>query len=230
MDWILDHLQFIIAFAGVVAYWLNQRRREKAGEDADYDGDGIPENRPVRRQLDPNEPDPEEAERARRIQEEIRRKILERRGGTTQADEPPPLTVPSPARPAPRAPWSETPEAPRPVATGPLGEVLRRMMEQARDPEQEARAAAAERAVRERQRQLQEQLDALEEQRRAELTRASAFAESRSKYGDDLLAPARHEGRESSLVESLRDARNLRRAVILREVLGAPVALRSSHP
>jgi hypothetical protein len=26
MDWIRDHLQFIIAVAGAIAWWLNQRR------------------------------------------------------------------------------------------------------------------------------------------------------------------------------------------------------------
>lgn len=78
MGWILENLQLIIVVAGAVAYWLNQRRREKEGQDADYDGDGNPE---VRGPVAPNADAMEEAERTRRIQEEIRRKILERRTG-----------------------------------------------------------------------------------------------------------------------------------------------------
>ena len=47
MDLILDNLQLLLVIAGSFAYWLNQRRREKSGESADYDEDGIPENRPT---------------------------------------------------------------------------------------------------------------------------------------------------------------------------------------
>ena len=49
MNWVLDHLQIIIVVAGAIAYWINQRAREKAGQEADYDEDGIPENRPAPR-------------------------------------------------------------------------------------------------------------------------------------------------------------------------------------
>ena len=223
MDWILDHLQFIIAFAGVVAYWLNQRRREKSGEEADYDGDGIPENRPVRRKLDPNEPDPEEAERARQIQDEIRRKILERRSGNVPVEEPPPLMAP--ARPATRPVWAEPTEAPRPAAGGPMAETLRRMIEQVRDPEAEARAAAAEQAARDRHRLLQEQLDAIEEQRLVEMDRAAAVRRAQATLSEERDAKSSRGG-GTVLLEALRDPSGLRQAVVVREILGAPVGLR----
>jgi hypothetical protein len=45
MKWVLEHLQLIIVIAGAIAYWINQRAREKAGQEADYDEDGVPENR-----------------------------------------------------------------------------------------------------------------------------------------------------------------------------------------
>ena len=74
MDWIFDHLQFIIAAAAAVAYWLNQRRtaeKEKA------EADRQPATRLPRTQVDESQ----DAEQARRIREEIRRKIAERAEG-----------------------------------------------------------------------------------------------------------------------------------------------------
>ena len=59
MDWILDNLQIVLAIAGAIAYWLNARNKEKAGEEADYDGDGIPDS-PLRRK---SETPPAPAER-----------------------------------------------------------------------------------------------------------------------------------------------------------------------
>ncbi len=226
MDWIFDHFQVLIAIAGAIAYWLNQRRRERSGESADYDGDGIPETPPTVRRLDPNEPDPAEAERTRQIQEEIRRKILERRaGGETGSPHVPPLLVPStPGRAPEMSPLEESPRAPRPVAQEPMGELLRRML----DPQAEARAEE-ERLSRERQRALQEQLQAMEEQSRREREKLAALTAT-------LRAPAEPAStgassgasrpRDHSLGEVLQDPRGLRRAVLLREVLGAPVGLR----
>ena len=219
MDWIFDHLQIIVFIAGIIAYWINQRRREKAGESADYDGDGVPETPTVRRKLDPAEPDPEEAERTRRIQEEIRRKILQRHEDRTgPMAEPPSLPGPTVTESRPSLPNPTA--APRPVAGGQLPDVLRRVLEQVRDPEAERRAAA-DRAVRERQRQLQEQLAALEAERLAAQSRATSKVEAA-----EAEATVRREERELSLTGDLRGAKNLRRAVVLREVLGPPVGLR----
>ena len=110
MDWISEHLlQIIIALAAAIAAYLNNRKKEKGGEPADYDGDGIPDNRPG--QFDSQRMDLDEAERTRRVQEEIRRKIAERRAGGGQPVEPPPLV------------------APRPVAQ-PLPDVLRKRIEE----------------------------------------------------------------------------------------------------
>ena len=218
MDWIFDHLQIIVFIAGIIAYWINQRRREKAGESADYHGDGVPEVPTVRRKLDPAEPDPEEAERTRRIQEEIRRKILQRHDDRPgPAAEPP--SLPAPTAPEPRPSLPDPTTAPRPLAGGPLPDVLRRVLEQVRDPEVERRAAA-ERAVRERQRQLQEQLAALEAERQSAQARATSVVAAAAE------ATARRDEGDGSLLGDLRGAKNLRRAVVLREVLGPPVGLR----
>jgi hypothetical protein len=197
MDWIFDNLQLIIVIGGAVAYWLNQRKREKEGQEADYDGDGVPE---ARGPVAPNADALEEAERTRRIQEEIRRKILERRGGT-----PPPVAVPAPAAEYREEPeWLEEGPRPRPAPVAP---------------------PPLEDAVLARQRALQEQLQALEERRAAARAKSTGFPPAPS-----ANRPARLPGMPSTdlpeLVASLRNPAAVRRAILLREVLGPPVSLR----
>jgi len=148
------------------------------------------------RQLPPTSPealDPDVAERTRRIQEQIRRKIAERRGEPVAAEvlpvgpemEPPVMLEEAPAEPA------STPTAA---------------------------------AVLERQQQLANQMRALEhvrmsEQRRATQVTADLKTESESERG--MLTTSR-----GNLLEDLRDPASLRRAFVLREVLGPPVGLR----
>ncbi len=224
MEWILDHIQFIAIVAGVVAYWINQRRREKEGAEADYDGDGVPDNRKRRRlQPDARQSDPEVGERERRIRGEMLRKIAERRGGQpVPAGSPPAL--PSRTAPLQRSATAGPEDAPRPVSDGPLGELLRRALEARQRQEEAARAQsmAAENAERERQRRLHEQqLRELEEQRREELARAEEIARSQAPVRPPV--PVAH--LRGDFLQDLRGADNLRRAVLLREVLGPPVGL-----
>ena len=82
MEWVLNNIQVIIAVAGVVAYWLNQRRKAE---------------QPVEPHQSKTFDDPELAERTRRIREEIQRKIEQRARGyakeqpTVLRDTPPEL-------------------------------------------------------------------------------------------------------------------------------------------
>ncbi|GAB1488883.1 hypothetical protein MASR2M8_13310 [Opitutaceae bacterium] len=197
MDFILDNLQLILVIAGSIAYWLNQRKREQRGEAADYDEDGVPENRPT---VAPNADALEEEQRTRRIQEEIRRKILERRAGTDPVPMPPPLRESAPAYEAPAEipSWrEETPRAPQPppVDDGVLA----------------------------RQRALQEQLQALAERRAAiAAARSGASAPVATAKAAVRVMPAK----TGALLRDLRDPESMRRAIILREVLGPPVSLR----
>jgi hypothetical protein len=136
--------------------------------------------------------DAEVAERTRRIQEEIRRKIAERRG-----------TVPIETRPV--GPGMEPPEI---IAEPPV----------------EPAYAATTAAVLERQQQLANQMRALElarvaEQRRAVHAAATLKTAAESETG--MLAASRND-----LLADLREPASLRRAFVLREVLGAPVGLR----
>ncbi|HEY0968736.1 MAG TPA: hypothetical protein VGD88_15195 [Opitutaceae bacterium] len=199
MDLILDNLQLILVIAGSIAYWLNQRKREQRGEAADYDEDGIPENRPT---VAPNADAMEEEQRTRRIQEEIRRKIQERRAGGAPAApvEPPPLREEAPAYEAPVEEPSWREQAPRAPQPPPLDD-----------------------GVLARQRALQEQLQALAERR-------AALEAARSRASAPVLAAATathaRPSKSAALLRDLRDPESTRRAIVLREVLGPPVALR----
>jgi hypothetical protein len=217
MEWVRENFQIILAVAGAIAYWLNQRAREKAGQEADYDDDGKPEVR----ELTPTSRDgssPEEDERVRRIQEEIRRKIAERRG---QAAPPPvPASVPTfdPFRPVFQEDDAPSPmrreEAPPPMPS-PVREVV---------------VAYADEATLERQRKLAAQLAELEERRREARRAAQAAAQSGGQAAANVAyhadAPDVPGLSARRLHDELRSPAALRRAMVLREVLGAPVALR----
>lgn len=219
MDWIFEHLNVIIVVAGAIAYWINQRAREKAGQEADYDEDGVPENRPGRTREMPAHPargaDFDQEERNRRIREEIQRKIAERRGqGAPSA--PPPMPPPrlDPFRPVFREEVAPPPPPLRPEPA-PM------------PPPMPAPAAAYEDAsALERQRRLAEQLQELEEQRREARRQAER---ARGQLAAPALAAASIGGApvgSRSVAAELRDPRALRRAFVLREVLAAPVGLR----
>lgn len=219
MKWVFENLQLILVIAGAIAYWLNQRAREKAGEEADYDGDGIPENRPARRELTPanrDGTDPDHEERARQIREEIRRKIAERRGQAAPAPEAPPPPLPrfDPFRPVFQEDAAPVPPPLRPVETAPVREIV---------------VAQADDSALERQRQLAEQLERLEEQRREARRQAARMQEERARAASAARAAAAPAGAAlgvRGIGAELRDPRALRRAFVLREVLGAPVASR----
>ncbi|MEY4489176.1 MAG: hypothetical protein RIQ79_1684 [Verrucomicrobiota bacterium] len=226
MSWIFEHFQLIVVVAGVIAYWINQRGREKAGKQADYDGDGVPEShretsRPEVRELVPASRDgsnPDNDERVRRIQEEIRRKIAERRGLAA----PPslPASGPAPYTPVLQETHRKSPTpVPVLVPASPRPQI---------DPYDEA-------ASLERQRALADQLEKLEAKRLEARRLIQATSESglaataaHSAYAISPSTPATAVSTvgERRLAAELRDPRALRRAMVLREVLGAPVALR----
>jgi|UniRef100_UPI004049B680 hypothetical protein len=174
MDWILDHLQIVIAAAAAVAYWLNQRREAQAEEDP-----------PPGSNFEREEPGAaEEAERARRIREEIRRKIAERVGGGL-------------------------PSSPQPVSPPPLFSPRQEVVVESRPT-----SGSADTAILERQRKLADQLEALKRQTPLQATNVS------------LDRPMPVGVARSSLMADLRGRSNLRRAMVVREVLGPPLGLR----
>jgi hypothetical protein len=206
MDWVFDNLQLIIVIAGAIAYWINQRRREKMGEPADYDEDGIPENRPDSRKFKPEAMDADEAERTRRIQEEIRRKIAERMQG--KRAEPPPLVAPRPvAQPLPPVLTRRLETKPPVVPTPP-----RRSLEEEEDAERQRKIAEQWREV---------------EARRAEARRLATEASNAAmRIPQQGASTEKVLSTDATLLQQLRDTRSVRRAFILRELLGPPAGLK----
>jgi hypothetical protein len=191
MRWALDHLQLIIAIAGSVAWWLNQRRLARKG------GEEPPKETAFE--------DPELAERTRRIREEIQRKIEQRARG--YASEQPTL---------PR----DQPAAPPPVP------IVREVVGRAPEPPPLSRGTAARLETQRNAEILEQQAALVEQLRQAAEMKAAALRrtqfESHLSSSDEVAGVAR-----SALTEDLRNPESLRRAFILREILGPPVALRS---
>lgn len=184
MNWILDHLQIVIALAGAFAWWLKQRGAA---------GKGAPP--PPHREA--TFEDPALAERTRRIREEIQRKIEQRtRGG--------------PARPPAPAPLTSTP--PPLMREVVVREPAARSASRA-DVRREAQILEEQAALREKLREAEVMRTA--RQKRVEFEQAAAGAT----MGGQLTT-------SSDVLEELRDPPTLRRAIILREILGPPVALR----
>jgi hypothetical protein len=141
--------------------------------------------------------DPAMSERTRRIQEDIRRKIAERRGPSAALPPPPLEPMPEPVFERPVT-WEEPPLEPT--------------------------FSPSHAAVLERQQQLADQMRALEIARLAEQRRTaqvSAAVKTAAESEGGMLA-----GSRGDLLADLREPRSLRRAFVLREVLGAPVGLR----
>lgn len=155
----------------------------------------------------------EEQKRVREIQERIRRKIAERRSGG------------APVAPEPEAAGEvNLPPVVRRMSVPPLepfGGPSRRLVTEVRR-RVVAPEPVNESAVLERQNQLAEQMRQLEEARVANLRRAAMVAEEAAATARANAGAARRAG----WMEELRDPASLRRAIVMREVLGAPVALR----
>ncbi len=194
IDWIFKHPVLIFLIIAGVSSLLKKLKpqldEEKPAPPADP--------RTVQSDFD-------EIERTRRIQEEIRRKIAERRGQLTPP--PVPMQESEPVYPSPR--WSETAEkrSPYKIEPPPLAET------EMVDP------------VLERQRDLAGQLAALKLKtaQHVEGNRVS-WAISKPVETEAQAVVARAE--DVYGLRELRTARSLRKAMVMREVLGPPVALR----
>lgn len=205
MDWIFSHLWIVVAIAGVLVRVLQSasaKSRQSGGQ---------PPEPPKEYEFK----DADLAERTRKIREEIRRKIEERqrRPAAPVSAEPDRPRISSAER---------SPEAtPPPVVTS-LPEIIREVMNPTvesppLEPEPVAEMAAEmPPSLAEVKRGLQAEAHARDVvERRAAVQTAIANRDS------GLLAANR-----AALLQDLRDPAALRRAIILREVLGPPLALR----
>lgn len=184
MNWVLDHLRLIIAAAGAVAWWLNQRKQARAADQSTPHKEATFE-------------DPDLAERTRRIREDIQRKIEQRakayKGSVPSME---PATI--------------------------IREVAKR---QSVEPPVIAKPAMARAEVQRNAEILEEQAALVEKLRQA--TELKAAAARRVQFenqiaNDDVPKPLA----VGVLTEGLRDPAALRRAFVLREIIGPPVALR----
>lgn len=207
LEWILERLGlviFLVIFLSQVVRGILRARKAKEDHAAGYD-------------------ETAEGRRVREIQQRIRRQVAERRGQT--ASEPPPLEREMGEPPVARPETTQLPE----VFGGPLGRMLEDLQKRVqpqpeRMPPPVVYAEVRNTAEMERQERLTEELRVLEEQRmlvqrRAAYVAAEKTAETNSSAGVQTAARIR------TLVD-LRDPQALRRAFVLREVLGPPVGLR----
>jgi hypothetical protein len=183
MDWILEHLQILFLIAVAIVAILQKLKIVRPGEEPGA----------------PPAMDFQEAERTRRIQEAIRRKIWERRVGAPAA--PAPSEVPE--EPPELAAFPPLIEEGRPIMVPPLAEAI----EKDETPDASAGFARQQRMLREL-RELQ-----AAQQERAAAAPAAAVDAQVAASGEWLL-------------NDLRTTGGLRRVVLLREILGPPVGLR----
>jgi hypothetical protein len=206
LKWLLDNPWVIVVIAGLVAQLIKALGRGARGP-------ATGEEAPAGKEFEFE--DIELAERTRKIREEIRRKIEERRGQHLRPAEP------LPERP-PLAPEERSPEATRPPVMG-LPELIREILPPpaATEPPADYRSETLREAEEaERQAALREQLQEAELMKAA-AQRRMAFEEEIADKQETLRAQTR-----TVVLDDLRDPAALRRAFVLREVLGPPVALR----
>lgn len=204
MNWVIEHLQIIIGVAAAIAYFLNRRRAAAAEESS-----AAPTSEALEQEV-----------RTRQVQAEIRRKIAERRAATgssapaqTSRTNLPPMLPPT--RVPPIDPFG-----------GPMRKILREL-ERAAQPEAPPAydpTVSEEAAALERQKALQEKLKALEAARAAEQRRAAEIVAAHRAASAPVSPATTFES--GDLRARLRDPKELRRTMVLRELLGPPVALR----
>lgn len=209
LDWILERLPVVIFVVVFIAQILR----------------GFFKTRGAKVEPPPRHDELEQDRRTREIQEEIRRKIAERRAGGRTVE------------PAQREEHEERPQPPvvqrDPTAIPDMPEPLKRMLEQLEkkvQPRSEPPVVTTppmlerNRAEVERQERLAEEIRVLEEARATAARRAASIAAKKSEEARShgaLRSAAR--GR---LLDDLHDPESLRRAFVLKEVLGTPVGLR----
>lgn len=209
LKWILQNLEIVavivLFFAQMVRAFFKARRPEE------------------KRDLAPQDYD--EERRVREVQEQVRRQIAARRG--EQQAEAPPMLAPAPQSRPPVA-RTETTQMPEPFG-GPLGRMLEELQRKAQQhapqpPPPPVVVARNNSGELERQQRIADELKSVEDARLVTKRRAAHLAASREAIAQS--EPALRTDAHDRLLVQLRDVESVRRAIVLREVLGAPVGLR----
>ncbi len=198
--WFLDNLEKLVPIVIALLYFLGASRAKKGEEEQAA-------------------PDPEADERARRIQEEIRRKILERQ----QRGKPPAEQSSCP------------PDLPTPEVASPFRGEFERPSREAVEERAPAPAARSEPPPIPREKNP---MEVYEEQRRKieSQLRESRELAAKAKAGKIGTFPQRPEAmarrsradrsRFARIIDDLDDPQSVRKAIVLKEILDPPVALR----
>ena len=209
LKWILQNLEIVavivLFIAQMVRAMLKSRKTGEPRESAPHDYD--------------------EERRIREVQEQVRRQIAARRGEQPSPATPPVLTPMDEPPPLPR---TETTQMPEPFG-GPLGRMLEELQRKAQsqsrpEPSPQVVVARSTTAEIERQQRLVEELRVAEENKLIARRRAAHLAadQEAAAQSEPALRVAAHD----RLLSELRDVHSVRRAIVLREVLGTPVGLR----
>ena len=211
LDWILRHLWVLLVIGGLVVRALQALGAKGRG------GVKPTEAPPRRREF----VEAEERDRQRRVREEIQRRIAERRGGAKAA----PAASPPPLPAGDRSPEATTPppavlELP-PVIRRALGDRMAELFQPVAAPEPPPVPAAAVDAEAARQAALAEELRAAVARKQARDQRMGGGLGPENDPAYAMTAAS-----EAAVVDDLRNPATLRRAILAREILGPPVALR----
>lgn len=192
MDWLFDNLGKLAPLVIFLLYMISSVKKGGKEEEA---------------------PDPEAAERARKIQEEIRRKILERQRGGAEPSGRPPQPVEEEILFYDEEPEQrEVTASPRlePVATREQSVPVPSVMV---DPYVEKR------------REIEAQLAAAKQKRKEALQKAKSLRKGKPGKSRSLQPIASREIGQR-LRENLGDKKSLKTAILLKEVLDSPVSMR----
>ncbi len=212
MKWITENIQVILAVAGAIAFWLNSQR--EAAEKAAQEREAALRRASQPAALAETDVAADDELRNEQVRDKVRRMIAERRGEAVPPEwsAPPAMPEPEEERSFRSPPIEEPPELALPPPLSPP--VWSQKAETA-----DSLATETLEASLVRQEQLAVELQSLNEQRVLAARRAAVVAE-----GEAVVA--RRDLVSNELRHDLRDPRSLRRAMVLREVLGPPVALR----
>lgn len=212
MKWITENIQVILAVAGAIAFWLNSQR--EAAEKAAQEREAALRRASQPAALAETDVAADDELRNEQVRDKVRRMIAERRGEAVPPEwsAPPAMPEPEEERSFRSPPIEEPPELALPPPLSPP--VWSQKAETADSLAKETLEASLV-----RQEQLAVELQSLNEQRVLAARRAAVVAE-----GEAVVA--RRDLVSNELRHDLRDPRSLRRAMVLREVLGPPVALR----
>lgn len=195
--WFLDNLDKLVPIIIAVLYFIGASRAKNKGEEQEG-------------------PSPDASERARKIQEEIRRKVLERQG---KGRAPSPEAAPREPEPVFEPVFEPDPS---PVPPRPFQEpVSERKAESF--PEPEPLTFDAPDPYEEERRKIEEKLkQARELAKKAEVAGKKASGKNRSKDLERRFVSRT----KNPIMDGLDDTTSIRRAIVLKEILDTPVGLR----